>query len=86
MLMTSILAGVLVGDNDLTFALPGASGVVWLVWGFYVVTNRNHARDRLAELQRSCTPGPSVVGGVSALAIGAVFIGLALWAILGDVP
>jgi len=89
-LVFAIVAGGLLGDNDLTFAVAGVGGAVWLIWGFYVLTNRSQARDRLAELQRSQTmrmhPGPSVLGGLSAVAVGAVFVGLAVWAIVGEVP
>jgi len=89
-LVFAIVVGGLLGDNDLTFAVAGVGGAVWLVWGFYVITNRSQARDRLAERQRSQTmrmhPGPSVLGGLSAVAIGAVFVGLAVWAIVGEVP
>jgi hypothetical protein len=89
-LVFAIVAGVLVGDNDLTFELAGVGGAVWLIWGFYVLTNRSQARGRLAELHGSQTmrmhPGPSVLGGLSAVVIGAVFVGLAVWAIVDEVP
>jgi uncharacterized membrane protein YfcA len=89
-LAVAIAIGAVLQDNDLTFAIAGAGGAVWLVWAFYVLTNRRGARDRLAESHRAqrlkVYPAPTLVGGLSALVVGALFIGLAIMAAIGQVP
>jgi uncharacterized membrane protein YfcA len=86
----AIAVGGLIGDRDLTFGLAGVAGVVLVLWGFYVVTNRRQARDAIAERNRARTmklyPGPTLAGGISAIAVGTLFIGFAIVAVVGQVP